>query len=160
MPLLIDGYNLLRAAENQPGSEGINDFELCRMLESYLRQNSESGVIVFDGTGPPNKSGFGSPRSLKIRFSGKLSDADTVIIRIIKENTAPKRLVVVSSDRQIRDAASKRKAVSLASLDFWCDMLAFLNRRRRNSEPRAKRAGLTDGEAQSWMKFFDMDGDS
>jgi predicted RNA-binding protein with PIN domain len=158
MPFLIDGYNLLRAVEKIPQeTEAITDVQLCRIICAYLRQVDESGQIVFDGVGPPDKTPFENFAKLEVIFSGRSQDADGVIECKILASTAPKRLTVVSSDRQLRAAARKRKAVSLKVEQFWRQVLQALSRQKKDSvEPRGKREGISDAETEQWLKTFGL----
>jgi len=156
MPYVIDGYNLLRTVENIGHSnELITDVGLCRMIVEYLRRMGQTGQIVFDGIGPPDKSGFSNLTNLEVIFSGRSQDADSVIENKIAINTAPKRLVVVSSDRRLRSAARRRKAIATKSEHFWQELVSVLGQKRSGPvEPTGKRQGITESETQRWLKTF------
>ena len=114
----------------------------------------EKGEMIFDGTGPPDKTGFDNISNLEVFFAGIGTDADTVIEDKISTNTAPKRLTIVSSDRRLRTAAHKRKAISMKSDVFWNDVQKQLSRKRPAKEPTEKRQGLNEGETEQWLEFF------
>jgi predicted RNA-binding protein with PIN domain len=155
--ILIDGYNLLWAVK-QTGQTGLpDDVELCRILGRYLKQIGQSGEIIFDGIGPPDKTGFDNITNLEVFFTGRNSDADTVIEDKIKANTAPRSLLVVSSDRRLRDAAHSRKAESVKSQVFWNDVQKELSKKEKLDEPTQKRQGLTESETQQWLKLFGLE---
>ena len=155
--ILIDGYNLLWAVK-QTGQTGLpDDVELCRILGRYLKQIGQLGEIIFDGIGPPDKTGFDNITNLEVFFSGRNSDADTVIEDKIKANSAPKSLTVVSSDRRLRDAAHSRKAVSVKSQVFWNDVQKELSKKEKLDEPTQKQQGLTESETQQWLKLFGLE---
>jgi len=158
MPVIIDGYNLLHSIQKtSEDSESITDVQLCWIVGRYLGLTNEKGEIVFDGTGPPDKSRFDNISNLEVFFAGLATDADTVIEDKIKANTAPKRLTVVSSDRRLRDAARARRATAVKSQVFWDNVQKQLRRKRTIKEPPAKRRGLTESETRQWLKFFDLD---
>jgi predicted RNA-binding protein with PIN domain len=156
--LIIDGHNLLHSIQ-QTGedSEPISDVQLCRILSGYLKLIDEKGEIVFDGTGPRDKSGFDNISNLEVFFAGLGSDADTVIEDKIKASTAPRRLTVVSSDRRLRDAARARKATAVKSEVFWNNLRKQLRRKKTFKEPTAKRRGLTESETEQWLEFFGIE---
>jgi predicted RNA-binding protein with PIN domain len=158
MPVIIDGHNLLHSIQ-QTGedSEPISRIKLCRILNGYLKLIDENGEIVFDGTGPRDKSGFDNISNLEVFFAGLGSDADTVIEDKIKANTAPRRLTVVSSDRRLRDAARARKATSVKSDVFWNHLRRQLSRKETFKEPTAKRRGLSESETKQWLEFFGLE---
>ena len=160
MPVLIDGHNLLHSVQKTAEDrEQITDLTLCRILSRYLKQLSQKGQIIFDGTGPPDKTGFDNIPNLEVLFAGLATDADTVIEHKIKANTAPRRLTVVSSDRRLRDAGRARKAVSLKSEEFWREVIKQVTKKQGPKEPPGKRTGINSGEAELWLEEFGIDED-
>lgn len=159
MPYLIDGYNLLRSVQKQEEFAELTDVQLCRAVSDYLRCVRDHGHIIFDGIGPPDKSSFGEIPSLEVYFSGNSFEADDIIEEKISDNSAPKSLVVVSSDRRLRSSAAKRKAVSVDSDYFWQNLLAQLEKHanRPVPEPTEKRHGLTERETDVWLDEFGFD---
>jgi len=158
--IIIDGNNLLHAirkVDEGQGSESISDVALCRIIGRYLKQIGEAGEIIFDGTGPRDKSGFDDISNLEVFFAGLGTDTDTIIEDKIKINTAPKRLTIVSSDRRLRKAAQARKATVVKSEVFWNNLQKQLSRKKGFREPAAKRQGLTDGETKQWLEFFGLE---
>ncbi len=158
MPIVIDGHNLLHSIQKtSEGSEQISDIQLCRIINEYLKFTREKGEIVFDGTGPRDKSIFDNISNLEVLFAGLGTDADTVIENKIKANTAPRRLTVVSSDRRVQSAARARRATAVKALVFWNDLCKSLSRRKKTpKEPLAKYKGLTESETEHWLKFFGL----
>jgi len=163
MPVIIDGYNLLRSVQKDEQFEELTEAGLCRILSDYLQNVRDRGHVVFDGVGPPDKSDLeqlGGLENLEVYFSGEHYDADGVIMDKIEDSTAPKSLTVVSSDREIRAAAGKRKAVSVRSDVFWEVLIHRLETRQKPVfEPKSKRGGITEAEADQWLKFFGIDKD-
>lgn len=158
MPYLVDGYNLLRAIQKIEEFSTFTDVQMCRAVSDFLSSIRDRGHIVFDGIGPPDKSAFGGMPNLEIFFSGNNQDADSVIEQRISDNTAPKSLVVVSSDRRIRNSAARRKAPSINALAFWQLLLKQLEKaaNRPAPEPVQKRHGLTNRETDLWLRKFGL----
>jgi predicted RNA-binding protein with PIN domain len=123
----------------------------------YLKLIGEKGEIIFDGTGPRDKSRFDSISNLEVLFAGLSTDTDTIIEDKIRANTAPKRLTIVSSDRRLRKAAQARKAMAVKSEVFWNNLQKQLSRKKRIREPAAKRQGLSESETKQWLKFFGLE---
>ena len=70
MMFIIDGHNLLHTIYKLEGDSGaISDVSLCRILGRYLKLTGEKGEMVFDGTGPPDKSGFDNISDLEVFFA-------------------------------------------------------------------------------------------
>ncbi|MHC4291501.1 MAG: NYN domain-containing protein [Planctomycetota bacterium] len=159
MPYLIDGYNLLCSVQKLEEFSSLTDVQLCRAVSDYLRCVRDHGHIVFDGIGPPDKSAFGGIPSLEVYFSGQSYEADDVIEEKILDNSAPKSLVVVSSDKRLRKATTKRKAKAVPSEFFWQHLLLQLEKQaaRPTPEPSEKRHGLTERETDVWLDVFDIE---
>ena len=156
MPLLIDGYNLLRTIQRDL-CDSLTETQMCRLISCYLYRKKDIGKIIFDGTGPPDKSSLRDIMSLEVLFSGGY-EADDIIERLVLESTAPKRLIVVSSDRRVKTAAKKRKAVAINSDDFWFELIKLLEKKRpRNPEPPGKRNGISENETDEWLEEFGLE---
>ena len=158
MSILIDGYNLLRAVQNlTEQTSDVTDVQLCFILSRYIGIVKTKGVIVFDGIGPRDKTAFGNLTSLEVVFSGRSKEADDIIEKLVLENSAPKSLTVVSSDRRIKSAANKRKATAVGSVDFWDEVIKTLEKKaRRKTEPPAKYIGITEAETEYWLREFGL----
>jgi len=157
MPVIIDGHNLLHAIRKaDEGFESISDVQLCRIIGRYFKLIGETGEIIFDGTGPRDKSGFDNISNLEVFFAGQ-SSADTVIEDKIKASTAPRRLTIISSDRRLRKAAQTRKATAVKSEVFWKNVQKQLRRKRTVKEPPEKRLGLTESETEHWLEIFGLE---
>lgn len=166
MPYLIDGFNLLWAARKSEVGEELMDDErssansvepMCRIIGAFLRQAKIKGEIVFDGTGSAGAKGIDNISCLSVSFSGPGREADALIIDKIRANTAPRRLIVVSSDHKIRKSARGRDAVSVKSEQFWSEVVQQLKKKAKESEPEAKRAGLSEAETGLWFKIFGIE---
>ena len=156
--IIIDGHNLLHAIPKVDEAFGaISDVQLCHIIGSYLKLTGQRGEIIFDGIGPPDKSGFDGISNLEVFFAGLGTDTDTVIEDKIIANSAPRRLRIVSSDRRLRKAARARKATSVKSEAFWNNIQKQLSRKKTVKEPSAKRQGLTDSETRQWLDIFGLE---
>jgi uncharacterized protein len=165
--LLIDGYNVFHAAGIARRSYGPGEFEKARrqLLNLLGRQLLERErlrtTVVFDapeqtlGASPPSRV-----HEILVLFADQEGDADAMIERLIRQNSAPRRLHVISSDRRVQRAARRRRAKCLTS-ELFLERIA----RRRTPEERAaaaeppqKRTGLTAaGEVEAWLAVFGVD---
>jgi len=158
MPLLIDGYNLLRWVQRYDEvCEGLDEAGLCRVISQYVQPLRERADVYFDGLGPPDKTDLGGLAGVEVYFTGPDWSADDIIEERIDEDTAPRRLVVVSTDRRLRAAAGHRKARSLTCEVFWGEVQRVLRRRRPVAEPREKRAGIGWAETDLWLDEFGIE---
>jgi len=88
---LFDGHNLLHAG-------GFRDpQQVVDRLAGFLALRGARGIVVFDGEGPD-----GSLGSLEVRYA---SAADRVLERLAAEHRHDTDVVLVSTDRAIRDTA-------------------------------------------------------
>lgn len=155
---IIDGHNLLHAIRKaEEDSELISDVQLSRVVGGYLKLIGQTGEIVFDGTGPRDKSGFDNISNLEVFFAGLDTDTDTIIEEKVRASTAPRTVTIVSSDRRLRKAAQARRAAIVKSEVFWNNLQKRLSRKKSSREPAAKRHGLTESETRQWLKFFGLE---
>ena len=155
---IIDGHNLLHTILKTDEDAGpVSDIQLCRVIDKYLQLTGQKGELIFDGNGPSDKSKFDDMNILEVFFAGTGSDADTVIEGKIKINSAPRSLIIVSSDRRLRKAAHARKSISIKSEEFWINVNRQLNKKRTPGEPGAKRHGLSESETNQWLDIFGIE---
>jgi hypothetical protein len=155
--IIIDGHNLLHSIVKTGKDAGaFTELQICWIISRYLKAVGETGEIVFDGTGPRDKTPFDNIVNLEVSFAGLGSDADTVIEDKIRTNSAPRRLSIISSDRRLRNAARTRKAAAIKSEVFWDNLQKQLRQKKPIKEPEGKRSGLTESETKQWLEFFGL----
>ena len=141
--LIIDGYNLMHAAGFARRNYGPGDLHRCRQrfigqLSSLLSPNArQTCTIVFDAFESPLEE---SPRQfdttgLTIEFAPAGTDADSTIEEKIQQHSAPRQVMVVSSDHRFHKAARRRKSRCVDSEDFWAEL---------NPDPHARRNQMKD----------------
>jgi len=146
----------LKGFDVDVGREG-----LCKLLSAMLARSrgADRGLcVIFDGPAP-----YGSlarpiaAAGVQVRYSG-LRRADDLLLEAIAASTAPRRLRVVSSDRQIRAAARRRRCREITSQDFAQELLKTLERPLPPPpEPPEKRAGSTPQQTRQWLREFGID---
>ncbi len=104
---LFDGYNLLHAGEYAERQE------LVDRLASFVALRGARGVVVFDGVGEDHSYG-----SLAVRFA---QPADQLLERLAAEHRRTERVLLVSSDRAIRETAGQ-DVRKVGSADFMNDL--------------------------------------
>ncbi len=162
MSLIIDGYNLLHASGILGRGIGPGGLERSRhallnfLAESLPESEASRTTVVFDAAhAPPGLSRSWHYRGLAVRFSDAPGCADTTIEQLIKLDSAPKRLTVVSSDHRLQRAAKRRRATAVDS-DRW-----FIDLIRQRNEPKPKPptiikpgSGLSESEVNYWLRQF------
>lgn len=84
---------------------------------SDLPIGSGAGKDMLDGVNDSDTSSKELNR-ITILYAGRGRDADSLIEKLISDNSAPHRLTVVSSDHRIKRAAQKRKSYTINSEAF------------------------------------------
>jgi predicted RNA-binding protein with PIN domain len=111
MPFLIDGNNLLGLRPEVLAKEPGIRSRLVSQLAAFAREKRTSVVVVFDGE--PDEDGLRSEMTLgsvRVVFSGRTSDADGRILKILDEAKDPAGYTLVTSDRVLGDRARQRRA--------------------------------------------------
>lgn len=164
MRWLIDGYNVMHAAGRLGPKLSREGFRRARRrfldeVADLLPVEREGDVtVVFDASVPPGDFPISSSyRGLRVIFAYGDEDADSRIESILGQDSNPKSLTVVSSDRRIRDAASRRRARPLtadAFLDLGDHPRAFFSPSRTREIEDNRDAVMDAGEAAFWAEEF------
>jgi len=160
---LIDGYNLMFAGGLLGKRFGPDGFRKVRtrflndLAAALGPVDASQTVVIFDASAAPgdvpkktNHKGIG------VLFAVDDENADARIELLIAEHSAPKGLTVVSSDRRIRQAATRRRARSVSADDFWVTLDA-LKRKPRLTEapvPATTVPKLSEAESVYWQNEF------
>jgi predicted RNA-binding protein with PIN domain len=115
MRWLIDGYNVirrspeLRARERESLEAGRR--ALCELLSRAARSGHAEFTVVFDGAGG---GGTGRQAGVRVIFTSARENADRMLARL----AASEGGAVVSSDREVRQAATRAGAVAVTADAF------------------------------------------
>jgi predicted RNA-binding protein with PIN domain len=159
MKLLIDGNNVL-CTTMPPSLAGLVELDLCRLVAaSGLAE--DGATVVCDGV----QRGRGDPalaaNGVELVYSGAGRAADSVILDRIERDTAPRRLIVVSSDREIQRAAGRRRAGVWDSPRFLHELVAALaavrQRRARIGPGKLQTGTLGEVDVARWAREFGLD---
>ncbi|MEX2113585.1 MAG: NYN domain-containing protein [Pirellulales bacterium] len=164
MALVIDGYNLLHASGILGRGIGPGGLERSRvallnfLVESLEARELAAATVVFDAReAPPGLPRSITHRGIRVRFADQGGDADEMIERLIQADTAPRRLVVVSSDHRLHRAARRRKARAIDSDVWYAEVLRKRIGRERHATGTAKPAGPpSEVEVQYWLRRFGL----
>lgn len=119
---VIDGYNLIHALGLLCGKAGPGDLERSRRLLLERLQAGFSGraaqvTVVFDASRGPGAIAHDLPGITCIYTPGD-READDVIEDLIRAAAVPRQLAIVSSDRRLKEAASRRGAIAMSCSHF------------------------------------------
>ena len=117
MDVIIDGYNLIGSDQGLQGALEHKRNWLVQQLQRYQKLKQFNVIVVFDGwrTGSANETSE-KIAGVSIIYSRLGEKADQVIIRIAREKGSG--AVVVSSDREIRNAVERGGAVAIHAGEF------------------------------------------
>jgi hypothetical protein len=160
MPFLIDGYNLLHAMGLLHGRAGPNGLAKARAallgLLSVAHGDAASDItVIFDARHAPAGIGDTEYRgAVCVEFTQR-EEADDRIEWLIAHDSAPKRLVVVSDDHRLQQAARRRSCISWKCADYL-DWLALQRRERlRAQRPEPdKPEAASPAETRRWLDAF------
>jgi uncharacterized protein len=165
MALLIDGYNLIHAANLVGRGLGPRGLERTRQaLLDFLVATLEPDVIarttvVFDAAdAPPGLPRKYDYQGMTIRFASAYDDADALIEELIVADSAPRRLTVVSSDHRLHRAARRRRATPIDSDRWYAQVLRERQARRAparttpEDEPAKPSGPVSAEEVAHWVR--------
>ena len=168
MPYLIDGYNLLFSyLGTRPSRKLSRALERARRRLLELVRTGHEGelsdvTVVFDAAHAP----AGAPadldyHGLRVTFAVHDERADDLIKAMIRRESAPAQLTVVTDDRQIQRAALRRHC-TVRGCASYLEALERPAPDRRNQAPaRTTRPHAPSAEeTQHWLgEFADLDRD-
>lgn len=122
MPIIIDGWNLIRDRSSDISDDETESLDSAKILISYLNDFQETHndpiVLVFDSTHEYLDIHYTNTSKLTIVPS---RDADTYIKNYIEDTTDKQRrnIRVVSSDNDIYFFAKSYSATPMRCNEFW-----------------------------------------
>jgi predicted RNA-binding protein with PIN domain len=165
MQTIIDGYNLmyeLGLLEKRFGPHGFrkarNRF-LDKLAEGLGAIAAHQTTVVFDAREAPRHLPRESThKGLTVVYADEEEGADARIERLIAAHSVPKSLTVVSTDRRIRQAASRRKARILTADAFWQQIENPASHSPAppslTPEEESRVHGLAPPQAEEWLETF------
>ena len=159
MRYLIDGYNLLHAMGILCGKVGPHGLEKARLallgrLYGDHGDDASAVTVVFDASRAPRDSAAGDNyHGIHVCYALE-GEADEVIETMIQREAAPRRLMVVSDDHRIQQAARHRRCLVLGCMDYLDRMERLRKRKASAPQPQIKPEGVSKDEAQHWLREF------
>lgn len=117
MIILIDAYNLSKHVLRKPHLTEQEIKRFLLVLKKYADIKKVKLIIIFDG----GEFQFTSRRNyngLDVLYSGYKQTADHVLKDLMQEYVH-QDVILISSDRELRDFAKNISVESLSSLEFW-----------------------------------------
>ncbi len=136
--MIVDGYNLIARHKSLNHSTlELDRHALARMFEPLLGDMAARITLVFDGRAA--RIGREADAGVEILYSGGHLSADELIADLIRSSSSPENILVISSDRFVRNAAEAAGANSEAAGIF----LAHLQERQERAGQRVPPPNFT-----------------
>jgi predicted RNA-binding protein with PIN domain len=117
MDLIVDGYNLIGNEQGLRGALEPKRNWLVQRLGQYQEVKRFNVIVVFDGWRAGRSEEVAQKQAgVSVVYSRLNEKADAVIVRMAREKGAGS--VVVSSDREIRNAVERFGAVAVSAGEF------------------------------------------
>ena len=150
MPLLIDGHNLIGRMPDISLADLDDEVELVQRLRRYCMRHRRRATVVFDRGLPSGRDLNLSSPPVTVVFAPLHSTADAVIKGRINRARDPRGLLVVSSDREVQQAARRRRAQVVSAEEF----AARLSDAPPPAEAESKEAVVSEREINEWLELF------
>lgn len=112
--VIIDGYNVTKTAWESAPLDSQRT-RLMNGLAPLVARNQVEMTVVFDGADLTNPPPVAGPRGVRVKFSPPGVIADVTIGQLVAAEPSGRPVVVVSSDREVADAAARANARPVAS---------------------------------------------
>jgi len=158
--MIIDGYNVIlnNTSIDDDDEESLRHAreELIRRLISRWGHKKIRIIVVFDGQ-PNTFSHIHRPASFNIIFSRAPQQADDIILQLIRKETVPKNIILVTSDRKLAD-----DGISYGVRHWPVEKLIskiIPDTKTRHYSAKYDRP-LTADEVEEWKKVFNLKEDN
>lgn len=118
MIIIIDAYNLLKTVLHTQFVQDAQRTKFLQLFEKYAqRRNSNEVILVFDGGQDPYEVEE-NYKYLTLFYSGFMQSADDIIKKKLTTYKAFD-ILLVTSDRELRNYAKQYQIESLGSMEFY-----------------------------------------
>lgn len=156
--MLVDGYNVMHKIKKLKPSLQNNLEEARGIFISMIEEKVQEGsintrlVVVFDGKGDADSTpGYTLERGkIKVMFSRPPKNADMLLCQLMDEESAPKNVMVVSSDNEVLCSAKCRLIKTQKSEAF----IEKLMQTQKQEKSKKESPRMSEGEIAYWMKIF------
>ena len=153
MPYLIDGNNLIGHTPDLRVQDERSKHTLLKRLLDFHRATGAKVLVVFDGESGqlvPDNLNLGGVR---VTYSGRHSDADSKIKRLVEGSNNPKEFIVVSSDTAVYNFARQHRAQALKCHEFNHKLSEHLSKGAAHTAPADEKKPEV-GDLDEWYKYF------
>jgi len=156
--LVVDGYNLLKAwprlRQQERSSLELARRSMIRVLGDYAQRTGARVQLFFDGDDAVDLPAAGRSRRVQITFARPPRKADDLIADVVQRQHGSKRVLVVSSDREVRRAARRHGIRSSSSEEFIRQLELPVPRQDPPAPPPAPAGALDEDQVAAWERLF------
>lgn len=156
MPYIIDGDNLIGSSPDISREDANARPQLIALVRAFQENKNSNVTIVFDGA-PQNGVRREEVRAkFCVVYPRNGSSADDEIKSILDHLNYFKDVVLVTSDRALKDYAKNKGAKTVNSIEFYYELkrVSRISGKKEESRKRID-AELSDMEVDQWMKIFE-----
>ena len=151
MQWLIDGHNLIGQMPNLRLDDAHDEEELLEYLRRYRARTGHTVTVVFDAGQDYQPAKTHQQGGITVQFVRQGQTADQVLIRRIHQVKNPQAVMVVTSDREVEQAARQARIRVVSAQEFA--------RRLHQPTSLAEEKGQTDielspDEVDEWLTIF------
>jgi hypothetical protein len=154
MRLLIDCYNVLHADKPVPLA-GLHELSLCAAL-GRTGWALHGVVLIADGNPKPHAPAGEHVPGVELVYAGTGRSADDEIARRVARDTAPRRLVVVSDDREVQKHGRSRRCNVWSCDRFYRELLQRLRNKKQPGTQRPIIDTLPPEQVEAWLEEFGL----
>ena len=151
MQLIVDGHNLIPHIPGLSLSDPDDEHKLIKVLQDYSRIRQNKIEVYFDqaAVGQAGQASFGQVKAVYVQ-RGMTAD-QAIMNRLKKLGKRARNVLVVSSDRQVQQAARAVHASVMTSDTFSAECQRLMQE-EPELDPRSRL--LSPDEVEMWERFF------
>lgn len=155
MPTVIDGNNLIGSSPDISLEDPLAREKMLHLIRNYQKDKNTNLIIVFDGKPDSFYDDKSSGDKLSVVYPGFGISADDEIKKILDGYSDYKTVILVSSDRELKDYARNMGVRTINSVEFYFE-LKKVYRLSGKKEEKLKRihGSLSKKEVEKWLKIF------
>ncbi len=158
MPFVIDGNNVIGSSPDLVQAESGSRQKLIDMVLKFQKHRNNSVVLVFDKSPGDEALPLIDDGRMAVLFPDEGERSDDLIARLISEYSNCRDVVLISSDKKLKDLAKEKGGRTMNAIEFYYD-LKRVNRIQDRRQEKEKRihGEISDNEVDQWMKIFGDD---
>jgi predicted RNA-binding protein with PIN domain len=153
MKWLIDGHNLVGQMPDLRLDDPNDEEKLLEYLRRYRARTGHTLTVIFDAGQGYHPAKTHRRGGITIQLVSPDQTADQMLIRRIRQVKNPQAVIVVTSDRDVQQAAQQAGLRVVASQEFAQQLLQLFSPAGEDDESRAN-IRLSPDEVDEWLAFF------